>query len=138
VIVTFPDGTSVQATGSGRPDGDPRPDFALYLDECWDGVGDWEREPLEWADFGLPSDVEGARGAIRRAFERAHAGERVEIGCLGGTGRTGTVLACMAVLSGVSVEQAPTWVRTNYRPGAVETDAQHDFVLDFGARHGRR
>ena len=53
-------------------------------------------------DFGLPEDAESAAGMIEAAFIRARRGELVEVGCLGGIGRTGTVLACMAVLAGVS------------------------------------
>ena len=47
---------------------------------------------------------------------RARRGELVEIGCLGGSGRTGTVLACMAVLAGVPPAEAVDWVRTRTRP----------------------
>ena len=41
------------------------------------------------------------------------AGERVEVTCGGGTGRTGTVLACMAVLAGVAADDAVGWVRAH-------------------------
>jgi protein-tyrosine phosphatase len=135
VIVTFPDGTTVQATGIGRPDSDPDPDFALYLDEGWNHPSPaWDHLVLDWPDFGVPDNPDVARTAIRAAFERATEGERVEIGCLGGTGRTGTVLACMAILSGVPARDARGWVRTNCRPAAVETGVQHRFVSDFQER----
>jgi protein-tyrosine phosphatase len=62
---------------------------------------------------------------------RAHAGELVEIGCLGGHGRTGTALACLAVLSGVPAGDAVGWVRATYCAKAVETDEQEAFVLLF-------
>ena len=52
----------------------------------------------------------------------------VEIGCLGGLGRTGTVLACMAVLAGVDPLDAVPWVRENYRSGAIETPDQESWV----------
>jgi protein-tyrosine phosphatase len=139
MIVRFPDGTSVQATGAGRPDKDPRPDFGLYLDACWSTAGpDWDYVLIDWPDFGLPTDTDRARDLIRAAFKRARSGQRVEVGCLGGTGRTGTVVACMAVLSGVPAEQAVQWVRLMYRPSAVETTAQQEFVLAFRVNdHGQ-
>jgi protein-tyrosine phosphatase len=60
--------------------------------------------------------------------DRARAGQRVEIGCLGGHGRTGTALACLAVLSGEPANQAVAWVRTNYCSNAIETPEQAAFV----------
>jgi protein-tyrosine phosphatase len=59
--------------------------------------------------------------------------ERVEVACLGGTGRTGTALACIAILDGVPVDEAVGYVRAHYRPRAVETSAQERFVRDFGS-----
>lgn len=138
MIVRFPDGTSVQATGLGRDGSDPLPDFALYLDAGWkhEGVA-WDNVVLDWPDFGLPGNVDTAFGAIRDAFALARSGQRVEVGCLGGIGRTGTVLACMAILAGVRSEDAVGWVRANYRPGAVETVEQQQLVADFGSGDGR-
>jgi protein-tyrosine phosphatase len=88
---------------------------------------------LAWPDFGVPTDRDAAAGAIRKAFDEAHAGRRVEVGCASGIGRTGTVLACMAILAGVQVEDSIDWVRANYRPGAVETGDQERWVHWFGA-----
>ena len=60
-------------------------------------------------------------------------GERVEIGCAGGLGRTGTVLACMAILAGLPRDEAVKWVRAKYDPRAVETVEQQDWVRSFGS-----
>ena len=65
----------------------------------------------------------------------ALADERVEITCGGGTGRTGTVIACMAVLAGVPVEAAVAWTRAHYRPRAVETPWQRRWVGWFATAH---
>jgi protein-tyrosine phosphatase len=62
---------------------------------------------------------------------RARSGEAVEIGCLGGHGRTGTALACLAVLAGTPPDDAVAWVRATYCEKAVETDAQEQLVADF-------
>ena len=86
---------------------------------------------MRWRDFGVPSDDRELRRALTEAWERAD-GERVEIACRGGTGRTGTALACMAVLDGVPAEEAVAFVRRHYRPRAVETRWQRRFVAAFG------
>jgi hypothetical protein len=57
-------------------------------------------------------------------LERARLGERVEVGCLGGHGRTGTALACLAILTGHPPGEAVAWVRANYCADAVETAEQ--------------
>jgi Swiss Army Knife protein, DSP-PTPase phosphatase domain len=132
VIVTFPDGTRVRASSlSERRVDDPERSFGLYLDARWQPS--WPADLIEWEDFGLPVDAEAARRLIQSAFTRARGGELVEVGCLGGTGRTGTVLACMAVLAGVAPSEAVAWVRMAYRSTAVETAEQEDWVRRFAA-----
>jgi protein-tyrosine phosphatase len=71
--------------------------------------------------------------ALTSLLDRSRAGERVELGCLGGHGRTGTALACLAVLGGYPPEEAVAWVRANYCPSAVETAEQESFVLALHA-----
>ena len=135
MIVELPNGLVVQATGIGRPGGDPDPDFGLYLDHRWaDAHIPWDHTILDWPDFGVPLDVEStsrAHVAIRDAYARAVRGERVEIACIGGIGRTGTVLGCMAALAGVPAEDARRWVREHYRSIAIETEQQNQFIVDF-------
>lgn len=67
---------------------------------------------------------------LRTAWARAEA-ERVEIACAGGRGRTGTALACLAVLDGVPAGEAVDFVRLNYDPRAVETPWQKRYVRRF-------
>jgi protein-tyrosine phosphatase len=86
---------------------------------------------IDWKDFGLPVNPELAAQQIAEAFGRAGRDGLVEVGCLGGSGRTGTVLACMAVLAGVPPAHAVAWVRTSYRPEAVETADQEAWVQWF-------
>lgn len=57
--------------------------------------------------------------------------ERVEVACGGGYGRTGTALACLAVLDGVPRSEAVAYVRGHYAPRAVETPWQRCFVSRF-------
>jgi protein-tyrosine phosphatase len=69
---------------------------------------------------------------LTEAWRRA-AGERVEIACYGGRGRTGTALACLAVLDGVPAGEAVAYVREHYDRHAVETPWQRAYVRRFGA-----
>jgi protein-tyrosine phosphatase len=87
---------------------------------------------VRWPDFRLPTDDRDARSALVEALERAGS-ERVEVACGGGRGRTGTALACLAVLDGVSPADAVAYVRTNYHPKAVETLWQKRYVRRFRA-----
>lgn len=136
--LALPDGTTVLARGRLDlvPADRPRdPDFGLYLDQRWaqDRTVTWPHRVVAWEDFGLPSDegeLFGARVDVRR---RLGEGELVEVACWGGIGRTGTVLACLAVLAGVPGGSAVSWVRRHYHPAAVETRAQEDLVTRFAA-----
>ena len=82
---------------------------------------------------GLPA-AEGAggrRGADQDLHARVVAGERVEVACGGGVGRTGTVMACLAVLAGVPSGEAVAWTRAHYNRRAVETPWQKRWVARF-------
>lgn len=105
------------------------PDYGLYLDRLWQPP--WRHGHLDWPDFGVPENAAPVIGALRSARERARAGQRVEIGCLGGHGRTGTALACLAILSGHPSHDAVNWVRTTYCASAIETPEQEAFVAQF-------
>jgi hypothetical protein len=132
-IVTFPDGSRVRASSlADRREDDPERAYGLYLDARW--APTWPADVIGWPDFGLPVDPTVAAQQITDAFLRARRGELVEVGCLGGSGRTGTVLACMAVLAGVEPAEAVPWVRAAYRREAVETADQEAWVLWFAAR----
>lgn len=136
VEVRFPDGTRVHASSIFERDENSKTrDFGLYLDERWEPT--WPADVVAWPDFGLPKEPETAARQIQEAFTRARRGEVVEVGCLGGLGRTGTVLACMAVLAGVHPAEAVAWVRQNYDIRAVETADQEAWVGWFG-EHVRR
>ncbi len=82
--------------------------------------------------LGQPRPRFYAGNAFAAALARA-THERVEVACAGGHGRTGTALACIAILDGVPVEQAVGYVREHYRPHAVETAAQQRYVRGFGS-----
>lgn len=87
---------------------------------------------VRWPDFWLPTDPADARAALAEALGRCGS-ERVEIACTGARGRTGTALACLAVLDGCPAEDAVAFVRRGYHPRAVETPWQRRFVARFTA-----
>jgi Protein-tyrosine phosphatase len=84
----------------------------------------WPHRRVRWPDFWIPLDGDDAWDALREANRRVLAGERVEVACRGGVGRTGTALAALAVLDGLSPGEAVRWVRREYHPRAVETPWQ--------------
>lgn len=139
--VVLPDGTTVFARGRRQAPPTPDPEYGLYLyrrtgllrrTPAWEPR--WPAEWLDWPDLGIPRDGERAVAAVRHAHRLARAGRRVEVVCGGGTGRTGTVLACMAVLAGHPAADAVAWTRTHYRPRAVETPGQRRWVRWFAGR----
>lgn len=129
--MSLPSGRLVRGRGlrEPMPSGHP-PTFGVYL------LGDeppefpWQWRWLRWPDFRLPADPAAAREVLGEAWRRA-ATERVEIACGGGRGRTGTALACLAVLDGVPARDAVGYVREHYHPRAVETPWQRRFVRHF-------
>lgn len=130
-VLRLPSGRLVRGRGLLRasPTGPP-PTFGVYLlGKPASGVG-WENRWVRWPDFWLPSDPEEAGTALREAWERA-AAERVEVACRGGRGRTGTALACMAIIDGVPAVEAVAYVRAHYDRRAVETPWQKRFVARF-------
>lgn len=130
-VLRLPSGRLVRGRGLRRPfPAGPEPTFALYLLGHEPPPVAWEARWLRWPDFWLPSDRAAAAEALREAWSRA-AGERVEIACGGGYGRTGTALACLAVLDGVPGDEAVAYVRENYARRAVEMPWQGRFVARF-------
>lgn len=97
-VLRLPSGRLVRGRGLRRPlPAGPQPAFALYLLGHEPPPVAWEARWLRWPEFWLPSDRAATTEALREAWARADA-ERVEIACAGGVGRTGTALACLAVL----------------------------------------
>ena len=140
--ISLPDGTLVRGRGRREPlPAGPLPDFGLYLGrpagparlrrQGW--RPDWPAEWIDWPDFRIPRDRQLAIASIEHAYVLARDGQRVEVACHGGTGRTGTVIACMAVLAGHPAVDAVAWTRQHYRPRAVETPGQRRWVGQFAS-----
>ncbi|SDS43530.1 protein-tyrosine phosphatase family protein [Microlunatus soli] len=133
-ILQLPSGRLVRGRGLRRPHPPgATPEFGLYLLGKPAAPMPWETRWLRWPDFRLPTDPDRARELLHEVWNRS-SHERVEIACHGGHGRTGTALACLAVLDGVSAADAVTYVRDRYHPRAVETPWQRRYVARFGRR----
>jgi protein-tyrosine phosphatase len=65
------------------------------------------------------------------------SGGRAEVFCYGGHGRTGTVLACLAVLDGEPPDAAIARLRRDYCSRAVSTSELADFVRVVASDHAR-
>jgi hypothetical protein len=123
-LVTLPGGVRVR--GRRLTDQVSPADFALLL--AAGPVPVWPHRHIRWPDFWVPTDLEDALNALREAYRRAVVGERVEVACGGGVGRTGTALAALAILDGLTPDEALTWVRANHHPRAVETPWQRRWL----------
>lgn len=80
---------------------------------------------VDWPDYGVPD--------LDREFWQALSDKlwtlkgKLYMGCGAGHGRTGTALAILVGLLGVS-DKPVEWVRKNYNSQAVETTAQVEYV----------
>jgi hypothetical protein len=131
-VVELPDGARLRGRGLRR--GAPpaqRPEWGLYLLGRPPAETPWPGRWLRWPDLWLPLDASDARSAFEEAHRLALDGVRVEVACGGGRGRTGTALACIAQLGGVTAEGATAWVRRLYDTRAVETPWQRRYVRRF-------
>ncbi|GFH34361.1 protein-tyrosine phosphatase family protein [Streptomyces pacificus] len=130
-VVRLPSGRLVRGRGLRYPLPEGLvPTYALYLLDRRPPDVPWDAEWLRWPDFRLPRDRERAHAALGTVWARA-AAERVEVACGGGRGRTGTALACLAVLDGVPADEAVAFVRRHYDRRAVETPWQRRYVHRF-------
>ncbi|MFE5138474.1 protein-tyrosine phosphatase family protein [Streptomyces fagopyri] len=132
-VLQLPSGRSVRGRGLRQPlpEG-PVPHYGVYLLGAPPPTVPWVAQWLLWRDFRLPGNQSQAREVLQTTWARAEA-ERVEIACGGGRGRTGTALACLAVLDGVPAGEAVDFVRHHYHARAVETPWQRRYVLRFAA-----
>ena len=130
-VLRLPSGRLVRGRGLRRPlPPGPEPSFSVFLLGRQPPQVAWDSRWLRWPDFRLPTNRTQALALLSEAWSRAEA-ERVEVACGGGRGRTGTALACLAVLDGVPAAEAVAFVRRHYDPRAVETPWQRRYALRF-------
>lgn len=89
---------------------------------------------IAWKDYGAPHTLKDgfweALWADILAHKKASGKEEIKVGvcCMGGNGRTGTILACLAFVSGASTDGPVKFIRSNYKESAVESKDQIEYV----------
>jgi protein-tyrosine phosphatase len=87
---------------------------------------------LDVPDYGVPDEA-GLRAILAQMLEamRAAPNDAYHIGCKAGIGRTGTAMACLAIMAGAVEGDPVAWLRAAYFQGAIETPGQEAFVRGF-------
>lgn len=135
-LLVLPSGRRIRGRRlSESPPEGPAPTFGVQLSGRRPATPAWEHRWIRWRDFWLPGDPTDALAVLREAYDRSNT-DRIEIGCSGGVGRTGTALAALAVLEGRSSGDAVEWVRRHYHPRAVEVPWQRTFLRFIEQRRG--
>jgi protein-tyrosine phosphatase/nicotinamidase-related amidase/aminoglycoside phosphotransferase (APT) family kinase protein len=83
-------------------------------------------------DQGTP-DIADAADLVQWCRQAIERGEALVVTCMGGLGRSGTIVACCLVDAGMSPDAAIAAVRTARGPRALETIAQENFVVTFAS-----
>jgi hypothetical protein len=135
--IRLPDGCWIRGRGlrAATPAG-PAPSYGLYLGtsrmrQRHDSALTWGHHWIDWPDFLVPREREQAVARICQLRAVVQSGEAAEVACGGGVGRTGTVIACLAALTGLPAREAIAWTRANYHERAVETPWQRAWVARF-------
>jgi hypothetical protein len=85
---------------------------------------------IQWPDMkGIPlmEYSQAVVWCISRLFE----GHKLEIGCFGGHGRTGTLLAGILVYQGMNADEAISKVRKDHCVNAIETKVQEELIQKY-------
>lgn len=133
---TLSDGTVILCSSHHYRDADQEPDLACYLDGIW--------KPrtvafhLGWRDYGLPEmSMEKVRIIADELLAAARSGKRVEIGCIGGHGRTGTFLAILDLLTQPEgerdAEATMKRIWADYCGQAIESKDQEWYIAMWAA-----
>jgi hypothetical protein len=130
---------------------EPVPDLGIYLAESWDrlfNIITVRGKPqhfemlqeasllypyliVEWSD-GQSLPEKQLSILVNGIISNLHEGKKVEIGCMGGHGRTGTLAACVIGKEmGWNARETIKYLRDTYCDEAVETRVQIEAVDDF-------
>lgn len=114
------------------------PDLGVYLAGSW--TPDCYAIHIGCPDYNIPRpSMTTVLQVAREAIEVAGAGGLVEVGCVGGHGRTGLFLAVLALVSAhdtgaeLTGEDAIKMVRGDYCSHAIESDKQEWYIKAVAA-----
>lgn len=82
------------------------------------------------SDMQAPVNPKSFDKLINWMVQQLEDGKRVHVGCIGGHGRTGTVIAAIVKVM-LGEEDAIMWVRKHYCKKAVESAAQINFLNTY-------
>lgn len=88
-------------------------------------------------NMSVPQRPDKFKALIDMLVAALAAGDRIHVGCIGGHGRTGMVVAAVVARLGIAGPEndAIGWTREHYCQKAVETKAQEGFLaVHFGAK----
>jgi hypothetical protein len=106
------------------------------LPQPWEkGFGNIVQVMFPITDGKAPSNVTEFKVMIDWLCNQLREAKKVHVGCIGGHGRTGTVLAAVVHQMMPEVEDPITYVRTHYCEKAVESSEQVAFLVKhYGAK----
>ncbi len=92
------------------------------------------RHPIP--DGGVPTDPSAFADLLATLATRIRDGRFVAVACMGGLGRTGTLVACLLRDGGLAADEAIALTRES-RHGTIENDRQEDFVRSWSTEPTR-
>lgn len=84
-----------------------------------------------WPDHSTPLNKKQFFRVIKILHKLARSGKRIEIGCVGGHGRTGTAAALFLILEGLTATKAIRYIHSQYCPSAIESVSQMELIYEF-------
>jgi len=93
----------------------------------------WDKQAVTEIYYGIndmhaPSNVARFKKLVTWICTQLQAGKKVHVGCIGGHGRTGTVLSAI-IAEALKEKDAIQWVRKHYCKKAVESKDQVAFLM---------
>ena len=101
---------------------------ALLEAEAEKRLINWIHLPIADMDIPKNNTLDGLNKIRPQLSEAIKTDRSIAIHCMGGLGRSGTVAAIILADLGIPLQSAIGVVR-QFRPGAIETSAQENFVL---------
>ncbi len=108
------------------------PQFGIYLDESWESIPtSYPKIVIHWPDTGVIGLPE-LKQLVSKTKSLLTKGMVIDIACIMGHGRTGTLLACLLVeLEGMAAAEAVSAVRNRHCECAVEFAPQEKLVAAY-------
>ncbi len=96
----------------------------------------WVKDPaVEFefviADMRVPKSVVTFRKLIKYMKKQLSQGKKIHIGCIGGHGRTGLVIAALVSVLLPDEEDAIAWTREHHCERAVESQQQVNWLMKY-------